>query len=96
MQRLLEWIRDNKGKSIALIIACFYLIISKEDFMWLRALGFLAIALAMIFFSDAIGDYIGFVGWRYVSKKSPGFIVAIVGWILLLLPLIIILFVGRE
>jgi len=92
MKQVLEWIRDNKGKFVALLIACFYLImaiLTCKEYTWLRLLAFLLLPLSCIFFSDAMGDYTGF----RITKSSPGCLIAIMGWILLLLPFIIFLII---
>lgn len=96
MKALLEWIRDNKGKTIALLIACFYLIFAFFYWDFLKMLFILLIPLGCIFFSDAMGSYTGPAGWSisdfggpWITKTSPGFWVAFVGWLLLLFPMIV-------
>jgi hypothetical protein len=101
---LLEWVKDNKGKAIALGIAFFYLI--GASFLegakgFFRILLFLILPLGCIFFSDALGSYTGFsrpLGPR-VTKTTPGCFIALIGWVLLLFPLLSViwfmLFAGR-
>jgi hypothetical protein len=52
----------------------------------------LALSLGCIWYGDELGE--GLVGARYglVSSPSPGWAVALIGWILLLLPAFIALF----
>ena len=54
---------------------------------------FLILPLACIWFSDAMGGYKGFLTFPRpaITKRTPGFFVALVGWILLLMPLIIVI-----
>jgi hypothetical protein len=89
-QKLLEWIQDNKGKTIAIIIACFYLIAGLVIGERLRVALFLILPLACIFFSDAMGGYTGMSrlgAGPWITKTTPGCFVAFVGWLLLLFPL---------
>jgi hypothetical protein len=48
----------------------------------------LVLPLACIWFGDAMGGYTGPVGLYGISATSPGVIVCILGWLLLLLPII--------
>ena len=52
---------------------------------------FLMLPLACIWFSDTMGGFTGFITFTRpaITKRSPGFLVAFVGWILLLIPLVI-------
>ena len=50
---------------------------------------FTIIPLACIWFSDAMGGYTGLMSSIPITAPSPGIFVCVVGWILLLLPLII-------
>ncbi len=97
MRQVLEWIRDNKGKFIALLIACFYLIMAVlicKEYTWLRLLAFLLFPLSCIFFSEAMGDYTGGTLTKPpITNPSPGWLVAILGWVLLLLPFFIFLII---
>jgi hypothetical protein len=57
----------------------------------LKLLAFLILPLACIWFSDAMGRYTGRfpISAGGINQQSPGCLVCIVGWLLLLLPLII-------
>ena len=93
-QELLEWIKDNKGKVIAIIIACVYMLtafIFGNQWDWLKVACFLLFPLACIFFSEAMGGYTGMTGLNspFITRTTPGFFVALAGWTLLSMPLII-------
>jgi hypothetical protein len=90
-QELLEWIRDYKGKTIAILISCFYLIVGVFIGEWLKVALFLILPLACIFFSDAMSGYTGISGIGVrprITRTTPGCFVAFAGWLLLLLPLL--------
>ena len=55
-----------------------------------KVIGFVILPLACIWFSEAMGGYTGPSGSIWISAPSPGLIVCILGWLLLLMPLIII------
>src|SRR5215204_4316286 len=48
--------------------------------------GFLLLPLACIWFGDELGDYIGMLPGPGICKPSPGWMVRLGGWFLLLLP----------
>ena len=52
---------------------------------------FLILPLACIWFSDAMGGYTGPTTIIAMTGPSPGFAVFILGWLLLLLPIIIVI-----
>lgn len=54
----------------------------------LRMMGFLALPLACIWFSEAMGAYTGCFRGHVITATTPGCIVAFGGWLLLALPLI--------
>ncbi len=49
---------------------------------------FLILPLACVWFSDEMGDYIGQSGSGYITERSPGILVLILGWLLLFMPII--------
>jgi hypothetical protein len=52
---------------------------------------FLILPLGCIWFSDAMGGYVGLglMAFDYpITKQSPGLLVCIMGWVVLLLPVI--------
>lgn len=94
-EEIIYWIKDNKGKVIAIAIACFYLLVSfLSGGDWIKTLMFLVLPLACIFFSDAMGGHTGMTGLGSpsITRTTPGCFVAFVGWILLLLPLLLAIY----
>jgi hypothetical protein len=50
---------------------------------------FCVLPMGCIWFPEALGDYIGFVGsGRFITEASPAGAVAFMGWVVLLLPVI--------
>ncbi len=46
--------------------------------------------LCLIWFGDAIGRYTGYVGHRMISTETPGWLVCLMGWLLLVgVPLVV-------
>ena len=89
-----------KSKILSAIIAATYLIVAyieagNEGIM--IAIYFLILPLASIWFSDAMGRFtgmgLGLMGGPAIDKSTPGCVVAFVGWLLLLVPVIMILVV---
>jgi hypothetical protein len=88
-----EWIRYNKSKTAALIVASLYFvgaICTGELKMLVAVIFFLALCLACIFF----GDIMGGVMWPgrgggvpAINNFIPGPIMVFIGWVLLLYPL---------
>ena len=92
-----------KSRIISGIIAVGYLVAAYlvgGPELTLRLGGFLALPLACIWFSEAMGDYTGLnFGTRpAISRTTPGCFVAFGGWLLLLLPIIIglIMYLSRD
>jgi hypothetical protein len=46
-------------------------------------LGVTLVALALIWFGDELGEFTGFTGRGYITKTSPGWLVKLFGWVLL-------------
>lgn len=84
-------------RKISLAIAIVYLILAFAlgGLEWsLITLGLLIVALALIWFGEEMGDYIGGfhrIGKPYITKRSPGSLVSLFGWALLLLPIFVML-----
>ena len=84
-------------RKISIIIAIVYLILALifGGFEWfLITLGLLIVALALIWFGEEMGEYLGGfhrIGKPYITKKSPGSLVSLFGWALLLLPIVVML-----
>jgi hypothetical protein len=49
---------------------------------------FLILPMACIWFAEAMGGYQGLAGSISITEKTPGLIVCILGWLLLLLPVL--------
>lgn len=49
----------------------------------------LLLPLACIWYGDELGEYVGAVPGPSIMKKSPGWMVKLGGWFLLLLPVIL-------
>jgi len=94
----MNWIIQNKGKTVALLISIFYLVLTFNSSAerGFKMLMFLLLPLACIFFSKEMGSYTGFSGLFNppINERSPGFIIQFLGWILLLLPVIIGIIAG--
>jgi len=48
---------------------------------------YLLLPMACIWFSEEMGEFTGVMGRHYIDAKSPGCLVAFLGWVLLLLPM---------
>jgi hypothetical protein len=88
-----RWAIMMKNRIISGIIACCYLVaafIAKGPLMTFRMSGFLILPLACIWFSNEMGGFTGTgFGRGSITEKSPGWAVAFVGWLLLLLPVFV-------
>ena len=74
-----------------MIVVAFYIVVggfaggARAAFL---AAAFSILPLACIWFSQAMDDYVG-QGWRgAINQPSPGLMVCIAGWLLLLCPVI--------
>ena len=81
----------------SLVIAIIYLILALIFgglALFLVTMALVIIALALIWFGEEIGEYTGGfhrIGRPYITKKSPGALVSLFGWLLLALPVILLL-----
>jgi len=81
-------------KIISLIISIIYLVIA---YMFgggeivLKLFLFLLIPLGCIWFGDSLSSYTGNLGVHRITSESPGFLIKIAGWLLLLLPVLLFL-----
>ena len=57
----------------------------------LAVAGYLLLPLLCIWFGDQMGNYTGTLPGPAINKPTPGCLVTIGGWVLLLLPVIILL-----
>lgn len=85
------------ARTLSLIIAVVYLVLTaisaRSQAKVLSGLlitcGALLLPLACIWFGDELGEYVGALPGPGINRKSPGWMVKIGGWVLLLLPLIL-------
>ena len=89
-------ISSNRAASgflaIAYVVAAFLRRGGETAFM--MAL-FTVFPLACIWFSEAMGGYIG-PATIPITKRSPGQVICVLGWLLLLLPLFIVVFYALK
>ena len=86
-------------RTLSLIVAAAYLVIttlfaySKGRLVvdLLIVCAGLLFPLACIWFGDELGEYLGALPGPGITRKSPGWMVRIGGWVLLLLPAIVFL-----
>jgi hypothetical protein len=91
-------------RALSLIVAAVYLGITgffayprgKLVTDLLLVSGALLLPLACIWFSDEMGEYVGTVPGPAVNRKSPGWMVRVGGWVLLLLPAIIFFWLSYQ
>ena len=89
-----DWI---SSRTLSLLIAIVYLVLAcasapsaaKVFASLLIVGGALLLPLACIWFADELGEYVGTFPGPEVNRKSPGWMVKLGGWILLLLPAIL-------
>ena len=58
--------------------------------------GYLLIPLLCIWFGDEMGNYSGALPGPAINKPTPGCLVRVGGWVLLLLPVIILLILASQ
>lgn len=80
------------SKTISLIIAILYVTIEclqGDGETAFKSGASLIFPLSCIWFSEALGRYTGGLGRGAITQSSPGCMVAFLGWVLLLLPMVI-------
>ena len=94
-----DWF-PNMSRALSLAVASIYVgltIYSAPHGMLtgglLKVGGGLLFPLACIWFGDEMGDYVGTLPGPGINRTSPGWMVKLGGWVLLLLPAIIGLFI---
>jgi hypothetical protein len=84
-----------KSRILSILIAILYLVYAYHaggGELVLRVLGYLLLPMACIWFSEEMGSYTGVgFGRGAITQETPGCLVALVGWLLLLLPLILLM-----
>ena len=82
----------NWKRIISLFIALVYIIgayLMDGGELALKTAGAMVFVLALIWFSDAMGSYTGFLGrGSAITQETPGCFILFIGWIFLLLPII--------
>lgn len=94
-QFLIQWQHQllmNKNRILSGFVAVVYVIVAialggGEAAFKLGA--FLVLPLACIWFADAMGGYTGPTMGAAITTPTPGLIVLILGWFLLLLPILV-------
>ena len=56
----------------------------------IRVLCFLVLPMACIWFPEPIGDFVGSAGQGFIDRPTPEVLVSIAGWVLLLMPLLVL------
>jgi hypothetical protein len=81
----------NWNRALSALLAVFFIVFGYLDAgakdAWEAGL-FVILPLACIWFCDAMGGYIGPVWRGNITAASPGVVICILGWILLLMPFI--------
>ncbi len=86
-----------KNKISSLTVIVIYLLIASifgGGELFLRTFLFILLPFVCIWFGNEMGEMTGIFGMRagaMITEKSPGNMVVFMGWILLLLPIIILL-----
>lgn len=94
----------SKERLASLIVASIYLaaaLITEGVEGFVHTLIFLVFCLACIWFGDEMGSFLGFagIGRPRITKKTPGIIMRLGGWILLFSPpfvALVVWMVNRE
>ncbi len=75
---------------VTTIVALAFAGLQKSDFAQLSGLFVIIFPLALIWFSEPLGQYTGYAGrGGDISTPTPGILVAAVGWVLLVVLLVI-------
>jgi hypothetical protein len=80
------------SRLLSLVVAAAYVIAafsSTDGEDLLAVVGFVVVSLACIWFGDELGDYIGWIELRPITRRSPGVVIRFLGWMLLLLPAVV-------
>jgi hypothetical protein len=83
----MNWNRMLSGLVAGIYVVGAY-IGSGVEAAWKVAI-FVILPVACIWFSDAMGGYIGPSSSGYISNTTPGVFVCIAGWLLLLMPVFV-------
>jgi hypothetical protein len=83
----MNWNRTLSGLLAALYVIGAYMAAGVEG--TLKVVAFVILPLACIWFADEMGDYIGPTSSGAITSPTPGILVCLGGWLLLLLPVLI-------
>ena len=97
-----DWL-PNISRTLSLVVALVYLGITSyfallEGKLMANLLimgGALLFPLRCIWFGEEMGEYYGTLPGPAITRTSPGWMVQLGGWVLLLLPAILFLFIRR-
>ncbi len=82
------WVRRLLSGGIAVAYVVVFLQLANDPRRVIYLVAYLLLPLALIWFSEEMGTYTGIMRFQPVSKQSPGCLVAALGWLLLLAPVI--------
>lgn len=102
-----RWITNfGVSRVFSLVIAGGYLslvLFAPGDVSTQRRMGtviavaaYLLLPLSCIWFSDEMGNYTGTLPGPAINKYTPGCVVKVAGWVLLLLPAVLALFMANQ
>jgi hypothetical protein len=60
-----------------------------------QTIGLVIFPLGFIWYADDIGSYVGSTFSGFINNSSPGWLICILGWLLLLLPIIVVMIESR-
>jgi len=82
----------NWNRILSGVLAVFYIVGAYAhaglELAWKVGMSVI-LPLACIWFADAMGDYVGPTSSGAITSTTPGWLVCIGGWLLLLLPVVI-------
>ena len=84
----------NKSRIASSVLAAIYIAVgfTKEGGAGgFKVLAMVLLPLACIWFGDAMGGFTGPAGSVGITAPSPGVVINILGWLLLLLPIIMVI-----
>ena len=78
------------SRALSVLVAIGYIVIASQGGgpLVFQCILFLIFPMALIWFSDEFGGYLGFMRGHAITAETPGCLVAVGGWLLLLLPVI--------
>ena len=90
-------VTNPMGRVLSLVIAVLYMALAyfqHDANSFFDLLGYLILPLACIWFSDEMGNFFGLGlgghGFARVDESSPPSLIKFMGWVLLLLPILVL------